>query len=329
MNIYLLFSLLPFCLFLLILQLMDAFSLTRWGRLLQTTLAGMLCFVLSTLFFKFLPQCDNVVGVSVFQEIIKGIVILLLINRKKIALSGDATIYGAAIGGGFAIAEGLSLTWNIPHPELWLILLEDFDVAVLHIGCTSTLAQMLIMARNNTFGNKEWQKHLGLYFAFFLASIVHGIHLLEPLPVLVMILLLSAYFILSKWFLFRRNEKYIHQWVDDCINNEVALLANIKRGNMEETNAGKYLLTLKHQFDPEIFFDMCCLVSEFLELSIAAKSNLLLKEAGFPIRRIPENKARVAELNALRKRVGKVGELALRPVIPMKDVDQWIVNELV
>ena len=330
MNIYLLFSLLPYSLFLLVLQLMDAFSLTRWGRLLQTTLAGMLCFLLSFLFFSLLPRWGgNIVCVSVFQEIVKGCIILLMISRRKIALSGDATIYGASVGGGFAIAESLFHTWNLSAPSIGLILLENFDVAVLHIGCTSTLAQMLIMARNNTFGSKEWQKQLGLYFAFFLAILVHYIHLLEPLPVLLMIILLSIYFTLSKWSLFRKNEKYIHTWVDDCINNEIALLANIKRGTLGQTNAGKYLLTLKDQFDPETFFDICCFVSEFLELSIAAKSNLLLKEAGLPKREIPESKARIAELRALKERIGKVGELALRPVIPLRDVDRWIVNELV
>lgn len=330
MNIYLLFSLIPYSLFLLVLQLMDAFSLTRWGRLLMTTLAGMLCFVLSTLFFGLIPSWgNNIICVSVFQEIVKGSIILFMISRRRIALSGDATIYGASVGGGFAVAESLFMTWNHGAAGAWLILLENFDVAVLHIGCTSTLAQMLIMARNNTFGSKEWQKQLGLYFAFFLAIVVHYIHLLEPLPVLAMIILLSIYFTVSKWSLFRKNEKYIHNWVDDCINNEITLLANIKRGALGQTNAGKYLLTLKDQFEPETFFDMCCFVSEFLELSIAAKSNLLLKEAGLPVREIPESKARIAELRALRERIGKVGELALRPVIPMKDVDQWIVNELV
>ena len=330
MNIYLLLSLIPYSLFLLILQLMDAFSLTRWGRLLLTTLAGILCFLLSALFFRLLPQWrDHILFVSVFQEILKGCIILIMINHKKIALSGDATIYGASVGGGFAIAESLFHTWNLSAPNIGLVLMENFDFAVLHIGCTSTLAQMLIMARNNTFGNKEWQKQLGLYFAFFLAILVHYIHLLEPLPMLAMIILLSIYFTLSKWSLFRKNEKYIHRWVDDCINNEIALLANIKRGKLGNTNAGKYLLTLKDQFEPETFFDMCCFVSEFLELSIAAKSNLLLKEAGLPKREIPEGKARIAELRALKQRIGKVGELALRPIIPLRDADQWIVNELI
>ncbi len=329
MNAYIFLCLIPPGLFLLLLLLLDGFSLTRWDRLLQTLLGGALCCVLSHVLFALFPDAENIFSLTIFQELTKGLIIYFMVRSGKIALSGDSTIYGAATGAGFALLEECILFSGMSDVHFWHLLLEDFDISLLHIGCTSTLAQMLVMAKSKASQRNRWYAPLLIYFAFLLAMIIHYIHLLEPLPVLAMVVLLTVYFAFSKWALFRKNEKYIHQWVDDCINNEITLLGSIKRGELGQTHAGEYLMTLKERFDPEVFFDMCCYVEEFLELSIAAKSNLILKEAGLPRRTLPSSEARIAEMRALRKRIGKVGELAIRPIVKINDVDQWVVNELI
>lgn len=322
-------ALVPIPLFLLALLLMDAFSLADGRRLALCMLSGVLC-CLFCKFLCFLLGCGgSLLAVSFVEEFFKGAIVLRLALRRKIGLLGDATIYGSAIGVGFAMAgnvlelaagTGISATHSI---------LLGFEAAVMHIGCTSLLAMVLIMAMQDKFGKARWKKRVGVGLAFLAAIGVHFVHALEPLPPLVLTSILVVYFALSKYSLFKKNERYIHDWIDSSIGNDVALLSSMRKGELSGTNAGQYLLTLKERFDPEVFFDMLCYISEYLELSIAAKSNLILKEAGFEPVRSGENASRLEELKSLKKRIGPSGELALAPIVSIRNVDRWAVSELV
>ena len=158
--------------------------------------------------------------------------------------------------------------------------------------------------------------------------IVHYVHALEPINPLVLTLLLIVYFILSKRSLFKKNSKFVHDWLDEGINNEINLLGAVKRGEFSSTKAGEYLLTLKENFAPETFFDMYCYVQNYLELSIAARSNLILKEAGMDPVSDPLNSSRLKEMQVLRKRIGPTAELALRPIVDRGQVSSWAVTNL-
>lgn len=327
-------SIVPISLFILALLLMDSFKLTSWKRLLFSALGGVLCCFILFEISLLLHLDERGIADAILGEVMKGSIVLFLLKKRKIALLGDATIYGSTVGAGFATAEsilhlshGLFLHHEIVAGEAIMIGLE---AAVMHIGCTSLLAMMLIMAQQNKFGTKVWQKSVAYAIAFVAACAVHIIHNWATfIPPIILTSILVIYFVVSKRSLFKKNEKAIHDWIDDCINNEIALLGAIRKGELSTTNAGQYLLTLKECFDGETFFDMCCYISEYLELSIAAKSNLLLKEAGLPIIKKPENAARIAELKALKKRIGYTGEYAIAPIVQIRAVDQWILKELI
>ena len=73
---------------------------------------------------------------------------------------------------------------------------------------------------------------------------------------------------------------------------------------------------------------MYCYIQLYLELSIKAKRNLMLRESGFPP--IAENdiQNKLLELAALKKQIGKVGEITLAPLISMNYRDLWKLNLL-
>ena len=75
--------------------------------------------------------------------------------------------------------------------------------------------------------------------------------------------------------------------------------------------------------------DMYCYVQNYLELSISARSNLILKEAGMPPVHDPANAARLQEMDVLRKRIGPTAELALRPIVDRNQVNTWAMHQLV
>ena len=70
-------------------------------------------------------------------------------------------------------------------------------------------------------------------------------------------------------------------------------------------------------------------MQNYLELSIAARSNLILKEAGMDPVHDPVNQARLQEIATLRKRIGPTAELALRPIVDRNQVNRWAFYSLV
>lgn len=327
-------SIVPITLFIMTLLLMDSFKLTSWKRLFGTAVSGAVCCLVMFGLGLLLNIEERGTVDAILSEVLKGSILLYLLKNRKIALLSDATIYGSTVGAGYATAECVLLLSHslVLHHEIVVgeAIMIGLEAAVMHIGCTSLLAMMLIMAQQNKFGTKTWQKAFAYTIAFVAACAVHIIHNWATfIPPIILTSILVVYFVVSKRSLFKKNEKAIHDWIDDCINNEIALLGAIRKGELTTTNAGKYLLTLKECFDGETFFDMCCYISEYLELSITAKSNLLLKEAGLPIIKKPENAARIAELKALKKRIGYTGEHAIAPIVQIRAVDQWILKELI
>ena len=322
----------PLALFIVYLLVMDSFKLTKWSTLLSTIGAGMLMFLLSWLICRIPAIGHSKLLVSVVEELCKGAILYLLINRHKVGLLGDATIYGSAIGAGFGL---MSNVFHLHHllaegaVNGWNTIFLGFEAAVMHIGCTSLLAMALMMVHQGKFGNSRRSKILGSVISFAITIVVHYVHALEPINPLILTGLLVAYYFVSKRSLFKKNSKYVHEWLDEGINNEITLLGALKRGEFAGTRAGEYMLTLKERFEPEDFFDMYCYVQNYLELSIAARSNLILKEAGLDPVRDPDNQARLSEMMVLRKRIGPTAVAALEPIVDRSQVNQWALSSLV
>lgn len=322
-------SAVPLALFIILLLVMDSFSLTRWSTLLLSIGAGIAMYGLSWLFCRIPAVGENRLLVSVVEELSKGAVLYLLIIRHKVGLLGDATIYGSAIGAGFGLVENIVHLTLHGSTSLWHSIFLGFEAAVMHIGCTSTLAMALIMVHQGKFGATKARKAVGTIAAFAAAILIHYVHLLWPFNPLVLTAILIAYFIYSKYSLFQKNSRFVHEWLDAGINNEISLLGAVKRGEFSGTAAGQYMLTLKQSFDPEVFFDMYCYIQNYLELSIAAKSNLILKEAGMEPIHDTVNQDRLKEMRELRKRIGPTGELALGPIVNRSDVNRWALQNLI
>jgi len=321
-------ALVPILLFVVIVILMDAFSLTERNRMAFSLISGGICFLLTLALGELMIESAAMPYITaIVAEFLKGLPLLYLVQKRKIVMLGDATIYGSAVGAGYALVENIHLVLGNYFSHSMAVML-GFEAAVMHIGCTSLLALGLIIAKQETSHRSFAVRNLGVLSAFAAAMIVHIIHNVVPINPIILTSILVVYFLVSKHRIFKKNEKAIHSWIDQCLNNDVALLGSIRKGELAETNAGKYLLSIKDAFEPETFFDICCYISEYLELSITAKSNLLLKESGFPVIHSEETKARIKELTALKQRIGKTGVNAVQPIVNINDVDQWVMNAL-
>lgn len=107
--------------------------------------------------------------------------------------------------------------------------------------------------------------------------------------------------------------------MDHSIGNDIRTRSAIISGNFSSTKSGEYLLGVKEQFPPEVFFDMICYMQLFLELRIDKQSDMLLRQAGFgkdePDTKHEERNAKKAELAALSRQIDRTGMRVLAPLI--------------
>ncbi|MDR4987508.1 MAG: PrsW family glutamic-type intramembrane protease [Bacteroidales bacterium] len=325
------FGFFPVLLFLGCLFLLDSFKLVS-RRLLAVCLAwGVVSALLAYLVNSFLIGFYNI-GFDVLtryiapvsEELLKASLLLLLVARRRVGFMIDAAIYGFAIGTGFALAENL---WYYIHLgadfNVLLAIVRGFGTAIMHGGVVAIAAMILIegMQRNN---NLLTGSALGLLVAMVLHSAFNHFIFDPLLMTLLIIILLPLIF----YVVFMYTTRHLQNWLEVEFSNEVDMLRMIRQGQFRDTKAGRYLASLKEHFQPETLVDMYCFFSLYLELSIKAKRNLMLRENGFPVLVEPDIKNKLLELKALRKQIGKAGEMALLPLVRMNHRELWELNQL-
>lgn len=330
-------SLIPVILFLIFLFLLDSFKLVVESLVALAIVCGALSALIAYLVNSqivdtvFSDSISFVISSDIYskyfapfiEESLKSMFVIYLISKKRIGFMIDAAIYGFAIGAGFALVENIYYLRTISDSNILIWIIRGFGTAIMHGGCTATLAVIFIGAKS-----RDKSPLFGFVSALTAAYIIHSSFnhfYVDPILQTVGIIVLTPIIFYS---IFHFNEKHLQQWMELEFNSEVELLKAINRGEMLETRAGVYLESLKKQFPPETILDMYCYIKLYLELSIKAKSNLLLKENEFPIVVEAETADKLAELAALRKSLGRVGEMILTPLIRMNYRDLWKLNLL-
>lgn len=325
------FSFLPVLLFLFILYRLDSFKLVKVKMLVMCLLWGMLATFLvyytnnwlrEQLGLKF--EDFSRYGAPLTEEILKVALVVYLISRKKIGFSVDAAIYGFAAGAGFSLAENVFylLVMNT-ETGMMVWLLRGFGTAMMHGGCTALFAMIIMDGINR---NKPLVLAIfpGLIAAFLIHSVFNHFFLNPFLQTALIFIVLPLVFVV----VFQRSNSVLQNWLEIEFNSEVEMLRMIRQGKISHTKAGDYLISLKQHFSPEVLVDLHCYFSLYLELSIKAKRNLMLKENGFPLIEEADIMEKLLEIKMLRKQVGKLGELALQPLVRMNHRELWKLNLL-
>lgn len=325
------FSLIPVILFLIGLFLLDSFKLVRKSLLILSIIWGLAAAVSAYYLNTFLANQLNL-SFDIFsqwiapfiEEILKIAIIIFLIGQKKIGFTIDAAIYGFASGTGFSLAENSFYLMELEASNNFIVfLLRGFGTALMHGGCTSLAAMMML-------AGVQRDKHytLALLPSLLLAIVIHGgfnrFWLNPVLQTALIFFTLPMIFIL----LFQRSNHLMQDWLEIEFSSEVALLAMIKKGHFRRTKAGEYLMNLKQYFEPELMVDLYCYLSLYLELSIISKRNIMLKEQGFQIGKETGIEEKLNELHQLRHHIGKTGIIALQPLVRIRYRELWKLNQL-
>lgn len=313
-------AILPIFIYLLIVKLLDNFTIVSWRMLGISGMMGMMAAVVAMAIDQLLQSSGIAPDVTqlfpLIEELLKGLCILYLMSRRKILFFAEALCYGVAIGAGFALLE--NCLYDYLHPEItWQTeAFRGLGTALLHMGCSALFAVTALSVSR--------------YLAIVPAFVVHYLYNLFLLPEYVQLITTILLFLTLFVCISIYNERRITQWMDDSIIDDIRLLVAIREGRLADTPAGHYLLTVKEHFEPELFFDMICYMQLYLELLIKGKSGMLLEQEGIDLPLTDEEtKLRASmktELRTLQHRIGYMGRQMLRPILRYNREDLKIIG---
>jgi RsiW-degrading membrane proteinase PrsW (M82 family) len=320
-------ALVPVLLFLAGLVQLDAYKLLRFRSVLAMIATGALAACASYLVntFAYGHFTGDFTAYSRYvspwiEESLKAALLVYLIRTRRVGLSIDAGIAGFAIGTGFALIENLYYLASRPDAALPVQVIRGFGTAIMHGGTTTVLAMISI-----TLYERRPNAGLHLLLPGFLAAVAlhSGFNYLLGRPALATLATLLA-LPLAIYLVFRHGEHTLRDWLDADLDSNVQLLESINTGRFLDSNAGRYLQSLRDRFQGEDLADMLCCLRLHGELALRAKGILLLRESGMDEPPIDaETRDKLAELVHLERAIGKAGMLALRPLMMVTGKDIW------
>jgi RsiW-degrading membrane proteinase PrsW (M82 family) len=319
-------GLLPVILFLIGLIYLDSYKLVGLKPLLATICTG--CVIAG---MSYLVNITLVRGAGLdltlftryvapfVEETLKALVIVYLIRSNRVGFLVDAAIVGFAVGAGFAVVENVYYMTELPdaRPIVWVV--RGCGTAIMHGGTTAIFAVI-----SKTLEERAEQKGVRLFVPGFMAALfLHSIYnhfFLQPVfSTLIVLIGLPPLLLTIFWY----SEQSLMKWLDVGFDAATELLELIHSGEFSESKVGRYLRSLRQNFRGEIVADMLCYLRLYLELSLRAKGELMMRQQGFKAEPEPDIREKLEELGFLERSIGRTGRLAMRPVLKVRSRDLW------
>lgn len=251
------------------------------------------------------------------EESVKAAIVLWMVQRHKVAFLVDAAIHGFAVGTGFAVVENIVYWQEQPGATLAIWVARGAGTALMHGGATALVAMAAVSTP------PQRRNAASLAVALLPAIAVHGLYnrfLVSPvLSAALIVLVLPVLLIL----VFRRGERAFAEWLNLGFDADTEMLELILAGRVSGSPVGTYLEALRHRFEGPVVADLLNWLRLHLELSLAAKGLLLMREAGFSPEPDPETVGKLTELDWLETAIGPTGMLAMAPFLRHSSRETW------
>jgi RsiW-degrading membrane proteinase PrsW (M82 family) len=331
-------ALIPVLILLGIFVWLDAFALMSLGEiavlLLVGGIAAGLAYPISGRFIDVLP-----IGFSNYsrfvapwiEEALKAIGIILLFRFNRIGYKLDAVISGFAIGAGFSVVENALYLTLFPTYGTGTWLVRGFGTAIMH---GTTLACLAAIAHE--FAERETRGAAGDY-RFSLVWFVPGyalavaLHMAfnqfpqQPLLALLGTVIVAPILLVG---ILSLGTAEAQRWLVAEKAEHLAQLEALRAGRWPDTPAGVRIGALAGRLDPEA----AKRVRRYWELQawlVAEAEETMLEEAAGDAEFDPAAiRAAFAELDGLKRALGRSTFSALQSLLPFSRNDQWEVAEL-
>jgi hypothetical protein len=236
----------------------------------------------------------------------------------------DAGICAFAVGAGFALVENFTYLQTPGGHGIGVSILRGFGTATMHGGVAAIAAMISIF-----LAERRGSSGLGLFVPGLTAAMaIHSFFnqgLMSPVAS-TLTMLISIPVLLAAVFLW--SEASLRRWLGDKLDKDIELLNMIANGELHRTRSGAYLQSLQDSFPAATRVDMLCMMQLTIELSVRAKGDLLMREAGFDVPPDPELEAQFQELAYLQRSIGRTGLLAIAPLLSQTPRDLWEMRSL-
>ena len=324
-------ALIPVILFLAALRALDSYKLVSLGTVSTALLGGALaagfCFSINSAIFAHYPRYTDQYarfGAPVLEELAKAVYWISLIATARVAFMADSAICSFAVGAGFAVIENIVYLRLLQGqgPAIWIV--RGFGTAIMHGGVAAvgaTISAYLLDSR-------DWRGMRLFAPGVVTAIVLHSLfNQSVQFPVLSMVVAaLGIPLVLG--VVLHLSEKSLRHWLGGKMDRDIDVLDMIGSNEFQQTRVGTYLHSLQEAFPPELRGDMLSLLQLTTELSMRAKGDLMLREAGLEVVPDPELESLFVELRYLEKNIGPTGMLAVRPLLSQTSRDLWEIHRL-
>ena len=265
------------------------------------------------------------------EEALKGLAVVLLFAGNRIGYKLDAVISGFTIGAGFSVIENIFYLARYPELTTPVWMVRGLGTAVMHGTTTAILAAIaheLGERSTRASGGKFWLNPLWFLPGYVAASLIHMAfnHFPDqPMPVMFVTLVTAPLVLLG---VLRFGEGEAKGWLAQESAAHEAALAEWRGGGFPKDASGQRIEALAKRStgsQAERIHAYCTLKTELVlaaERELQDKDRLVQPEERYRLRR------QFAELEALRKAMGRTGFAALQPLLPFSRNDDWELSEL-
>ena len=331
-------ALIPVLVLLAVFDWLDAFELVNFKEILILLLLGgvaaLLSWPVSGRLLDTLP-----IGFSVYsrfvapwiEEAIKGLVIVALFRMNRIGYKLDAVIAGFAIGAGFSVVENIIYLLHFPDYGAGTWLVRGFGTAVMHGATLAVLAAIAhqFAERENREAASEFDFHFWWFVPGYLVAV--ALHTaFNQFPDRPLVAMLGAIVVapLTLIGIFYVGSHEAHRWLVVEMAEHRAALDALRSGRWPDGPAGHKVAALAGRLDDE----GAKRVRRYWELQtwlVAEAEETMLEEAAGDAEFNPAQvRAAFAEIEGLKRALGRSTLAALQALLPFSRNDQWEVAEL-
>jgi RsiW-degrading membrane proteinase PrsW (M82 family) len=317
---------------------LDAFELMSLGEIFLLLLLGGFCAIavypVSGRLIDTLP-----IGFSGYsryiapwlEEAVKAIAMIGLFWFNRIGYKLDAVISGFAIGAGFSVVENIIYLTIFPQYGTGTWLVRGLGTAVMHgttLAMLAAIAHELAERETREFA-ADFQFNL-LWFmpGYFIAVALHTLFNQFPDRPLLAMMGAVIFAPLAILAIFHFGTAEAERWLaSECAAHEAQLDA-LKAGRWPDTAQGKKIAALADRLAPE----SARRIRRYWELQawlvVQAEKAMMQEAAGDVSIEKEQVGAAFAELEGLRRALGKSTYSAMKALLPFSRNDYWEVSEL-
>ena len=265
------------------------------------------------------------------EEAIKGAAIIALFRMNRIGYKLDAVIAGFAIGAGFSVIENIIYLVRFPDYGAGTWLVRGFGTAVMHGAVLAIFAAIAheFAERETRQAASDFEFHFWWFVpGYLLAVALHtAFNQFPDRPLIAMLgaVVVSPLVLIAIFYFGVREAE--HWLLAEIVEHRVALDA-LRRGGWPDGAAGQKIGALAARLNGEA----AKRIRRYWELQawllVEAEEVMMEEATGEAEYNAGEIRAAFAELDGLKRALGRSTHAALQALLPFSRNDQWEVAEL-